>query len=171
VRHFYGNLSLNVQELGLVLDTEDEFPDIDFLEKLGIQWGFDDEYEECGECNHVIRTSPTNYGWRPDFWRSPSDGIICGACVRKDPEEYLDWLVNDPTRINVLIPAKELEDWGFRHLPEHYESGWHAGQDANPQQIFETLRQEHPTAEIIFHWEDAGQFDLHFSVYIRDGER
>jgi hypothetical protein len=96
-------------------------------------WGFSDWYTTCGECGNVVRTSPTSYGWIPDYWVSDC-GLVCGDCVRDSlVDEYIENLT-DTRHINTARGCHLLdpEDHGFTLVLEGLESGMHPGQADNP---------------------------------------
>lgn len=130
---------------------------------------FDDEYTTCSDCGHIIRTSPTHYGWQPDYYMG--DGfIVCGECFRNEEdyqEAYLEERINNPKNaVNGLITEENLEELGFKKLNiETYESGLHYGQTDNPQEIYNKI--EGIWDEVVFNISSVGQFDIHFDVWVR----
>lgn len=131
---------------------------------------FDDEYTTCNDCYHIIRTSPTHYGWQPDFYHG--DGFIaCKHCFDEQEdyqEAYIQDRINNPkTAINGLITEEQIEDLGFVkfNAEESYENGWYKGQTDDPQQIYDALSEKFE--EVIFFISGVGQFDMHFDAFVR----
>ena len=52
----------------------------------GLEVVFSDTHTLCGDCQTVIETEPTNYGWKPDF-RIQSGEFLCLACADDDDDE------------------------------------------------------------------------------------
>lgn len=130
---------------------------------------FFDEYSYCEDCGNIIRTSPDSYSWQPDYYFG--DGfLVCGDCFRSETdyqEAYLEEKINNPKNaINGLIEEAQLEELGFEKLNDSsYESGWYSGQNAKPEAIYDKIKDEYE--EIVFFIDSVGQFDIHFSVWVR----
>lgn len=150
----------------------DTYPDhtydyyyIDFI--TGDNWGFYDSYFICNDCYKAYRYN--EYG-TANYW--VGDGfIICEDCVRKNyKEEYIEYLINEPTYANTLIPECELEDMGFEKVNEYtYENGMYGTND-NPTDIYSDLLRIYPNSEIIFHIYDVNPFAVYFDVYVRKAD-
>jgi hypothetical protein len=135
---------------------------------LEIEIVYSDEYTTCSDCGHIIRTSPTHYGWQPDFY--VGDGfIVCNECFIENgyAEDYIQEKINQPKNaINGLVTEVELQKMGFSKFNENsYESGYHYGQTDDPEKIYDELSDKYE--EIVFFIDRAGQFDIHFSVWVR----
>lgn len=141
----------------------------ELLEKYGASIEWEDEWSTCSDCGKAIRTQPDSYGWLPSYFMGDGE-IICIECVRADPETYTAQLEDQPTRAWTL-PIDPAEH-GHRLLEDGFESGWHPGQDDNPQEITDRLHAQGIGSGILFVVDRKGQFDLNFSVYVRiqDGE-
>jgi len=136
------------------------------LEKLGAELEWEDEWEACSECEKLVRTSPDSYRWTRSYWES-EDGAICQDCLLDDPSDYLEYLEGNPNTANTL--DFDLEDQGYRHVPESYENGLYGGQCDDPHLIAESLG-ELGIQRFIFEINSVGQFDLAFSVWIHKSE-
>lgn len=108
------------------------------IEELGSDMGiascgFNDEYDACGNCAGLIRTSANSYIWQPDFWED-DDERICHNCVREHyREDYLDSFVNQNRLLNdCVVDPGEFE---FVKLERDFESGFHPGQDDDPGKV------------------------------------
>lgn len=73
------------------------------------QWGIDDEWSVCDSCYKPIYL---NDYYEQDYWYPEDGGIICGDCVRANPEEYLKEL-EGTTNIARLVDDTVLEDNGY----------------------------------------------------------
>jgi hypothetical protein len=138
-------------------------------ELLGVEVVFSDEYTTCSDCHSVIRTSPDSYSWQPDFmW---GDGYIaCNKCFNDNEdyqEAYIEDKINDPkTAINGLITEAQMEELGFTKLNDaSYENGYHRGQTDDPEAIYDSIKNDYD--EVVFFIDRTGQFDIHFSVWVR----
>lgn len=154
--------------LGLEYDEDGKLDVEDILDTNIV---FSDEYSLCYDCQKVVRTSPTHYGWQPDFYVSPSDGIICEKCFDDNEgyqDEYIEEKINDPkSAINGLITEDQLETLGWEKWnSQSYENGWYTGQTDEPQEIYNELKSKFE--EIVFFIDSVGQFDTHFSVWTRN---
>jgi hypothetical protein len=130
---------------------------------------FSDEYSICDDCRHVIRTSPDSYSWQPDYYIG--DGfIVCGDCFRDNSDyqtDYLEDKINNPkSAVNGLLSEEQIEELGFtKYNSDSYENGWHYGQNDSPEKIYDNLKGEYE--EILFYIDGTGQFDIHFSVWVK----
>lgn len=131
------------------------------LEKAGADIQWEDEWSTCSQCGAAVRTSPDSYGWKRSFVVGGGE-ITCVRCVEADPEPYLEKFEGKPDRAWTLDidPAEH----GYALVEDGFESGWHPGQDDNPQEIAERLRAQGIT-RFLFRVDGVGQFDIGFSVY------
>lgn len=139
-------------------------------------WGFDDEYDTCSNCYEVVRTSPTSYGWKPDYVRHPEYGeISCEKCLMADPEWYIDdVLINNSDAANTVIDTAVFRDMGFERFYDirgncDFETGWHRGQDASPEEIRKEA-QEAGYTEVVFNIVRNSQFYLTWEAWVRGKE-
>lgn len=155
-----------VREILELVDDEGEYE----IEKLlEITFVFSDEYDTCSDCGNVIRTSADSYHWQPDFYLGDCF-LACNKCFNDNEdyqEAYIEEKINSPKNaINGLISEEQLEKLGFEKWNKNsYESGLHYGQNDNPENIYEELSDKYE--EIVFFVDGVGQFDTHFSVWIR----
>lgn len=131
--------------------------DLDELEEIAVlEWH--DEWSIC-ECGKAVRTSGDSYHWKPSYHIIDGCGLLCIECI--DPEEYLEDMVNDPTKaITLNIDPKE---YGYKLIEGDFQNGFHPGQDDNPINIYKRL--ESAYASLVFLITDVGQFDMSFEVY------
>lgn len=81
--------------------------------------------------------------------------------------EYLEELAGNDQAAHTL--DFNLEDHGYKLVPQIYENGFYGGQNDHPKYIAAALR-EVGIDNFIFHIGCVGQFDMRFSVYVREDE-
>jgi len=142
-----------------------------------IDW--EDESTTCCECYCHIHTSPGYYGDPGNFiWTG--FGAVCKPCVIDNVESYLEEFTfwSDST----MYQYKAIPSWLVEHLEANnfvpfysinsdckdaYESGLHAGQTDTPEKVAKLVTSELGPVEMLFCIDSAGQFDVHFSAYIK----
>lgn len=128
-------------------------------------WGFSDEYTTCSDCGGLIKTSPNSYSWTPDFAIVNDCELLCGECIKANPQGYLEDLINNPSKANTILDSEDLEREGFKKLEENeYESGWY-GKNDDPKKIFDNLSENY--GEVIFEISSSGQFCTNFVCWVR----
>lgn len=133
-------------------------------------WGFGDEYTFCDECNRPITLVPRHYGDTPQYGVI-DDGIYCGECIINDDvlqEGYIESVVNNPNKISV-IRGLDLAKHGFKLLKSDLESGFHPGQNDDPNTEYEIASKKYK--DVIFVLEDKGQFDIRWSIWVREEKK
>lgn len=152
-------------------EPKDEYDTSVLDEIFGYQgdgWGFRDSYSKCDSCGNVIQTEPDSYSWTPDFFVDYDKGeIICGDCVRKNPQDYLETLYNNPKKANTILSAQDLIDNGFEKIEGDYENGWYDKHDS-PEEILDKALEAHPSATFIFNISSQGQFATQFELWGAD---
>ena len=58
------------------------------LERLGVSLEWSDEWTTCCQCNKLVRTSPTSYGWQPSYISICGDST-CEDCTQCIPALYI----------------------------------------------------------------------------------
>lgn len=151
------------------VETISDLPNriLNLFEKMGIECEWSDEWATCS-CGKLIRTQPDSYGWTRSY--SVYDGeYACIECLKEDPEGYLGNLEDNPDMANTI---KDIDpaDYGYIKVNEDsYASGWHPGQNADPHKVAKELRAK-GISRFLFHIDDVGQFDTHWSVYVHSEE-
>ena len=146
-------------------EPKDEY-DTSVLDELDIDYGFSDEWGRCDDCGKLIRLEADSAHWVPDFFWD-ENGIECGNCVRKNPEGYISWLLEEPSkRANTILDGKALEEAGFHRVEGDYEDGWYDRHDS-PEEILAKAQEEHPEAEFIFSISGVGKFAVQFELWMR----
>jgi hypothetical protein len=137
----------------------------DLLERAGYSCEWQDEWSMCSECGKAVRTLADSYGWQQSFWIPENSGeIICNKCI--DPTEYLESLENKTYSCNTLRNIDPSE-YGYVKLQGDFENGLHAGQNDDPEEIYQDLRVRGETRPLIFVLDGVGQFDMKFSVWVK----
>ena len=137
-----------------------------FAEAIGCSIEWEDEWAIC-ECNKAFRTSPDSYGWT--MYGTMDGEYICGDCVQEDPEAYFEEISGNPRRAITIAGVDATEHGYVKINSDSFEHGLYGGQDSSPDAIAETLR----SAEIedfLFSIDSSGQFDLKFSVFVREDD-
>lgn len=146
-------------------EPKDEY-DTSVLDELDIDYGFSDEWGRCDDCGKLIRLEADSSHWVPDFYWD-DNGIVCGNCVRENPEGYISWLLESPAeRANTILDNKGLESAGFHKVDGNYENGWYDRHDS-PEEILNKAYEEHPEAEFIFSISGVGKFAVQFELWMR----
>lgn len=133
------------------------------LEFMGYSCEWGDEWGYCCDCYKAFRTSPDSYGWQQYYaWIGDCD-VVCGDCIKNNPEEYLEMLENNPKKCDTLY--LDLESLGYELMEDDFENGLHPGQNDNPVEILEKYKSKYPNGKFIFRLDGTGQFDIEFSIY------
>ena len=142
----------------------DEISD-ELEEKYNIEW--EDEWDTCHNCGRIYRTSPDSYMWKPYyFYFENACELICGDCIKEDPEDYLETIVDDPYACEIF--DIDLEEHGFEKINDDYFESGHYGTNDDPRKIMENLLEENPDYEYIFGNMKNEQFRVTFDVYRRE---
>jgi len=88
------------------------------LEMAGYSIEWSDEWTDCCECNCIVRTSPSSYGWTPAyFWASECE-IECMECALADTDRYADWVMEQDNRLDTL--GLDWAQYGWAELPTKF---------------------------------------------------
>lgn len=139
---------------------------------------YDDEWVACSECGKFCRTNPTHYGWLPNYVNVEYHGVVCRTCVEEDPDYVLDKDAGYVDATNKALlpwcqPLLEKNGWTCFEPEDgcaRYESGWFPGQTDDPKQIAEYLAEHLPKHNHVFVITSTGQFDIHWTVYVKPME-
>lgn len=159
------------------LTDEESLPSrlADMLSEIdGVEIEWLDEWCSCSECNRAVRSQPNSYSWQPYYAMLNECEPVCADCLLKDVEGSItagDWINNSSNALTWIDGDKLAETTDFvKWEPgnEHdYANGWYEGQDDDPRKILEGILDRHPSAEVVFVIDGVGQFDCHFSAYVR----
>lgn len=136
----------------------------DALDKLGVELLWLDEWESCQGCYKIVRTQADSYSWTPSFYMT-DDGFFCHECAEFDDIE--EDVINNHRQL--VATFFDLEAEGFEKFNGTYESGWHPGQDANPEELSKLAHSE-GWDEVVFQHDYSGQFDMGFKMLVRNVE-
>ena len=143
-----------------------------FIErKTEVICGFDDEYPIC-ECGKFVSIQPGCYGDQGNYFYTDCS-LFCRQCTIEQIEEIIEYVKNDSNKAikTWMIPAIEQE--GFTCLEREgedcpiYETGYHPGQNDNPEDIAKWIEKNLPNYDYVFALTDVGQFDVHWTVFIK----
>ena len=158
-------------KLELQANKIDTYPDYDngyfYIELItGDNYGYADEYIICEECLKAYRRDLNGMGYN-EFWIADNT-CLCAECVRKDPSEYIDYLINNPDSANIILSDSELSSLGFTKMnEEHYANGLYDSYD-NPRKIYDKIRETNQEAQILFSiYKNHNPFEVEFDVWMR----
>jgi hypothetical protein len=145
----------------------------DYIETV-IDTHWNDEVSRCDCCYGAILTTPLYYGDLPDYVIFDSE-ILCKNCILEDESiqyDIIDYYINKTDKAIMPWFFDIIEKNGFVcYSPDEYcqifETGFHRGQNDNPVDIANDIKKNLPDYDYIFKINSAGQFDIHWSVFIR----
>jgi len=133
----------------------------DIFEAMGIEIEWSDEWEECGQCNKLVRTSPDSHCYQPSY-TVDNDELNCLDCI--DPEGHVE---EREGTTDLVLSSIDLAEHGYvKRNDAPYESGWHPGQTDDPQRVSEELRKEGIT-RFVFQKDEQSQFYSKWSVWVK----
>lgn len=157
----------SVEEEKIVIGDWHEFDDPrveSLIEQLGFMCYFEDQITSCHGCGLFVYLQPGFYG-DLSIPVCTKDELLCHDCVKDCPEDYLDYLTNNPDSANHVFSDSELEELGLVRIDTNLESGLHEHMNDDPKKIYKKLKDQFP--KIIFSIDNAGQFHVSWSVWIR----
>ena len=163
----------NVQDIQKILKPEFEAKDkydTTVLDDIfgSNNWGFSDSYMVCDECNKVIELH--SYNNPNKYFVDRDEGMVyCDECVKKDPANYIDFLINNPQNANTILNSIELTKQGFHKITDKFEFGWY-GQTDNPKTILDKVLKEHPNGKFIFNIINVQPLATQFELWGKDTE-
>lgn len=130
-----------------------------------------DEWEVCTDCQRAVRTKQDSYSWQR-YYADHEDGPVCFDCIRKEPDWYVDQLIESAQSSNPSCLTSFDDEWEDilenRELvkvnEDELENGWYGGQADDPRVISKNFREAGVT-RFLFVLDSVGQFDLRFSVW------
>lgn len=131
-------------------------------------WHFWDTSFECSECYKVYQRLEYNACSYANYYCG--DGyILCENCVKENPDDYINSLVNEPTRVNTIFDYGELLKLNFEKVnTDPYANGWYNRVD-NPTKIMAKARAEKPKSEFIFSIRKTyNPWECEFDLYERE---
>ena len=158
-----------------LLALADRYPNImRRLEEMGVQFEWADEWTivhgfDLGKGLSVaaFRTSADSHMWQPSVLMH-EDGEYLHP--QSDPQEWIDWAINDPQRCIPSVVGVDLSDSGFVRYGEREQAGLHVGMDANPRDLLSEIRKLDPDADVVFSLDETSQFYVEFTAWVRHDE-
>lgn len=137
------------------------------LESRGCQLEWCDEWVVVN--GRAYRTEPDSYSWQRSVVLNPDSCEY--LVVGEDPDAWIDFAVNDSDRCLMAesVSHAELESRGFREQTCELENGWY-GREDNPAEIFAAIREDDPTADVLFQLSYVEQFRISFCVWVRPAD-
>lgn len=143
-----------------------------FIEhKIDCICGFEDSYHMC-ECGKIIITEPGYYGGQGDYFLTEYD-LLCRQCAIDSIDEIIERVKNDSNKTVKTWMIEAIKEQGFTCLEKEneecpiYETGYHPGQNDDPHKIAKWIEKNLPKHDYIFALTDVGQFDVHWTAFIR----
>ena len=156
------------------------FIDDFFGSDVSKEW--DDEWTSCGECGKAIRTNPDSYSWEPNFVQSDY-GLVCADCASEDDlADYTNttdraipsWMHDIANKAGFVCA---FDDPYLFVSCKRFQTGFHPGQNDTPQEALQELYDLCEGKEFfkkkydyLFAITDKGQFDISWTVLIRERE-
>ena len=136
------------------------------LERAGYAIEWSDEWAIVHETGRAYRTSPDSYGWQPSIVFGEDGYEFCRDDVEDYIDQYIEHLVDSPRHADSF--GVNWTKHGFTNLNGTFESGWHPGQNDDPEKILAEYQAKFPDKEFLFQIPSVGQFDIEFTIWGRD---
>lgn len=171
----YGEMGYYLEGVGILFANWNDYSQRiqDYLEAAGYALEWLDQWVIDYGHSKAYRISPNSYDW------------VCQVTFTDDGELLTpdspieDWThhfaITDHTQPIKALPshiiANQLKELEFKKLRKSkelstFESGFHPGQDDQPENIAKVLFDQ-GYSEIVFKIESSGQFDIEFSAWAR----
>jgi hypothetical protein len=138
VRDFMDEMGLEYREAEDLLDQE-----------FGSgNWGDTESFSVCDSCGDAIYLD--DY-YESDYYFHDNGGIFCGECVRGNPDDYIDQLINDASKANKLVDEEVIKERGFSPFYVDYEYKRYTTQ----RELLRALLTDYPSGEFIFTGNDV----------------
>lgn len=156
------------QEHTVVDDGPERLADV--LARCGYTLEWLDEWYVCVDCNKLFRGVGDSYQWvMYGYLFVEGCEPVCGECVERDPQPYIDEIADDPHRCNTILGENAFLELGYEQYNGRYENGWHPGQDDNPQGIVADLPEtvESYVFDVVNNGGGASQFYTMFTLWVK----
>jgi hypothetical protein len=159
--HEYAEPGYKNPKHGILFSNWNYFPrDLSsILERAGYEIEWEDEWTICNGCGNALRISPDSHSWQPSYLQN-NDECYCLECLTEDDIATLE---NTPKRA-INLSNIDLSKYGYRELKCGYESGWHPGQNDDPEKIYNEFI-AHGHKRLLFQINQVGQFDCSFCIW------
>ena len=146
-----------------------------YLERIGYGMEWCDEWVvDHDNEGRAYRTTPDSYHWTPSAVHTEHGDLYT---IHSDAQEVIDYFQvergDDIRALPAWITNDDLTRAGFVRVPSDdtdghpdYESGWHAGQDADPEAITAPLLDDDATRAIVVRLTESSQFYIRFDVWL-----
>ena len=139
----------------------DDVYDTSAIDKIFNNWSFADEYDICNCCGKAVYAQDPYKS--PDRWVDYEGcEILCGDCVRENPDSYIDSLVNNPKSANHLLKDEQLENLGWELQDTNFANGWY-GRTDKPEDVLQ--RQNSMGFDVIFQINYTNPFEVGFTFW------
>lgn len=113
-------------------------------------WDRFDDYGQCDGCSKWVYLEAM-YESDDDFWVPPDGGLLCGDCVRNCPDEYIEFLKDNPDAENRLLSDDGLSEQGWEIVDTFSTFGENYPKNcAERERLLSELRRRYPGADFIF---------------------
>ena len=139
------------------------------LERIGVECEWYDEYDQCHDCQKLIRVRSDSYHWQPQYL-SCDDGRVCLDCIDTSNDDVLDefGFIDNFDKCIPDVLGNHLEEWGWAPYNGVYENGWHPGQTDDPHVIFDKIKEQNPHMSIVFRLDEVSQFYIRFTAWVKE---
>lgn len=129
-----------MDEMGLEYSEAEDLLDNEFGSG---NWGDSESFAVCDSCGDAI--------WLDDYYESDyyfddNGGVFCGDCVRGNPDDYIEQLINDHSKSNKLVDEEVIKERGFSPFYVEYK---YRGYDTK-KDLLKALLIDYPSGEFIF---------------------
>ncbi len=162
----YGEPGYSDPERGILFANWNDVPQRiqDVLENNGFALEWSDEWIIDHDAGKAYRSSPDSYSWTPSYVLTEDCEIIGEADY--DTDLYIEYLLNDTNRC-ATFRSFNPADHGFVKFNGEYESGFHPGQNDDPDKVAKQIEDKYPDHDYLFTINGVGQFDTRWSAWIR----
>ena len=144
----------------------------DKLEDLGYACEWIDEWITCADCGKAFRQSPTSYGWEfQGLWVNDCE-LVCRECWKDSYDDILTQYVDNhkravPSGFTDILLQNGFVCWQTDDGCVLYETGWHPGQNDNPESVLNEIKANDPRWQVVFALTSVGQFDVRWTAFIK----
>ena len=134
-----------------------------FLDQVGLEFGFADEYIVCDYCYQVV---PRTKNYASNYITFDDGDYMCGDCIEEHTDIYLDWILENPIeRANLFLSDDTLKKFGYQKISDEWETGYHGVSD-NPEDIYNALSKQYE--KVIFSITSNNPFATEFVAFVKD---
>jgi hypothetical protein len=140
------------------------------LDRIGVEAEWYDQVDPCSDCQKLMQSHPTHYGWQAKYLRDPEGQIVCFDCIDLDDDSFLEEMeyIDNHDKCIPDVLARHLPEWGWQPYNGTYENGWHPGQTDRPDKILAGIQDKHPNLSVVFRLDETSQFYISFTAWTKD---